>query len=88
MNEKELIKKIVDKKFESVINGYSPSNVDSFLDSIIKDIELLYLSINEQNEKINNLKEEIKSLKSENNKLESDIKHLKNNEDHHDDTEE
>ncbi|MBD5423352.1 MAG: DivIVA domain-containing protein [Mycoplasma sp.] len=35
---KELISKIIDKKFESVINGYSPSSVDIFLDSIIKEL--------------------------------------------------
>ena len=39
MTIKENIKKILDKKFDSVINGYSPSNVDRFLDSIINDLK-------------------------------------------------
>ena len=36
---KELIEKIINKEFESVINGYSPISVDVFLYSFINDIK-------------------------------------------------
>ena len=36
---KKCIEKIIDKKFDSVINGYSPLKVDIFLDSIISDLK-------------------------------------------------
>ncbi|MGL5519963.1 MAG: DivIVA domain-containing protein [Metamycoplasmataceae bacterium] len=41
MNEKTLINKITQKKFSSIINGYSPSEVDKFLDEICLEIEEL-----------------------------------------------
>ena len=77
MTIKESIKKIVDKKFDSVINGYSPSAVDSFLDIIINDLE----TIEKQNEIIKNeneeLKEEKKELWEKNQNLEQTIHELK-----------
>ncbi|MGL5357583.1 MAG: DivIVA domain-containing protein [Metamycoplasmataceae bacterium] len=41
MKEKTLINKITQKKFSSIINGYSPSEVDKFLDEICLEIEEL-----------------------------------------------
>ncbi|MGL5521775.1 MAG: DivIVA domain-containing protein [Metamycoplasmataceae bacterium] len=41
MKEKILINKITQKKFSSIINGYSPSEVDKFLDEICLEIEEL-----------------------------------------------
>lgn len=55
--------KIIDVKFESVINGYSPTKVDQFLDKVIDDY-------NEMMDKIN-------FLEAENAKLKSEIDNLK-----------
>ncbi len=80
MSIKESIKKIINKKFDTVINGYSPSNVDSFLDLIIRDLELLEAD----NEKINNknaeLESEISKLKKEIIKLKDQLEHQRNDE--------
>ncbi|MGL6124928.1 MAG: hypothetical protein ACRC1F_00350 [Metamycoplasmataceae bacterium] len=55
-------KKIVDKKFETVINGYSPTQVDIFFDKICED----YI---EYDEKIAKFESEIEALKKENMEL-------------------
>lgn len=56
------LKKILDKKFETVINGYSPTQVDAFLDLICSDY-------NEYNDIISSLNLEINKLNKEINKL-------------------
>lgn len=63
------IKKIVDKKMETVINGYSPTQVDMFLDEVCSD----YI---EYNEKIMNLNSEIETLNSQIILLKEEIKIL------------
>ncbi len=60
LNMKLNYKKIVDKKFESVINGYSPTQVDTYLDLICSDyilydkklleLEILLNTVNKENE--------------------------------------
>lgn len=50
-------KKILDKKFENVINGYSPTKVDQYLDMIIQDYK-------EMEEKIKSLEQEVEELKN------------------------
>ncbi len=77
MNIKDIIKKIVDKKFESVINGYSPSSVDSFLDSIINDINELGNKNKSLENDIISLGKVIEDLKSKNIKLEIENSELK-----------
>lgn len=79
---KELIEKIVNKEFESVINGYSPTNVDIFLDSIINELEKIQIQINEMKNQNEELKNKIKKLEEANailsvaNKPENDIVEL------------
>ncbi len=63
---KELIKKITNQKFESVINGYSPVNVDIFLDSIINDLEEIQNKFNEIKKQNEELKNKIKILEETN----------------------
>ncbi len=63
---KELIKKITNQKFESVINGYSPVNVDIFLDSIINDLEEIQNKLNEIKKQNEELKNKIKILEEAN----------------------
>ncbi len=56
-------KKIVDKKFESVINGYSPTQVDMFLDDICTDYMKYDKIISQLNLEVTKLKEKIIKLK-------------------------
>ncbi|MGL5205419.1 MAG: DivIVA domain-containing protein [Metamycoplasmataceae bacterium] len=51
-------KKIVDKKFETVINGYSPTQVDMFLDKICLDYIEYEKLIGEQEAELENLRHE------------------------------
>ncbi|MGL4251952.1 MAG: DivIVA domain-containing protein, partial [Metamycoplasmataceae bacterium] len=55
-------KKIVDKKFETVINGYSPTQVDMFLDKICLDYMDYEKRIEELEAEIENLRNENASL--------------------------
>jgi len=61
---------IVDKDFPVVTRGYSPQEVDKFLDSIIKD-ETEYINI------ANRLRKDNKYLEEENSRLKSEIRRLK-----------
>lgn len=67
---KDLIQKIINEKFESVINGYSSFKVDSFLDSIIKELEELYDKHNQLIEEKNKLIEDKKLLEEKIKQLE------------------
>ncbi len=60
-------KKIVSKKFETVINGYSPTQVDIYLDQICSD----YI---EYSESISTLSLEVEVLKKENAILKKNLK--------------
>lgn len=63
---KKCIEKIIDKKFDSVINGYSPLKVDIFLDSIISDLKQF-------DEEFSKLEEKVKELEIENKKLKEQL---------------
>lgn len=63
---KKLIEKIINKEFESVINGYSPTSVDVFLDSVINDLEKIQSQINEIKIQNEELKNKIKALEEAN----------------------
>lgn len=63
---KKCIEKIIDKKFDSVINGYSPLKVDIFLDSIISDLKQF-------EEEFLKLEEKVKELEIENKKLKEQL---------------
>lgn len=84
MIAKSIIKKILDKKFDSVINGYSPSSVDSFLDIIIEEIKQLNTELESYKNKNEQMDEKIKKMEQINieleqklNMKESEIKSLK-----------
>lgn len=70
-------KKILDKKFESMINGYSPTKVDKFLDDVINDYNFMLSEIDQ----LNKLIKEKENIINENNKiinqLENEIIELK-----------
>lgn len=86
MEVKEISKKILDKKFESVINGYSPSSVDNFLDNIIADLKNIDFELTsvttdrdiliDENKK---LKDKIKQLEQELNNKNIEIQSLEKN---------
>ena len=61
---------IVDKDFPVVTRGYSPQDVDKFLDNLIKD-ETEYINI------VNKLRKEKKYLEEENSHLRGEIRRLK-----------
>ncbi|MGL5204836.1 MAG: DivIVA domain-containing protein [Metamycoplasmataceae bacterium] len=64
-------KKIVEKKFETVINGYSPTQVDMFLDKICLD----YM---EYEKRINEFSLEVENLRNENISLTEHLIEIKN----------
>ena len=68
---KKCIEKIIDKKFDSVINGYSPLKVDIFLDSIISDLKQF-------EEDFSKLEEKVKELEIENKKLKEQLEEKEN----------
>ena len=70
---------IENKSFKKAFRGYSPADVDEFLDTIIKDFEKLCKEnatfksdAGLFNEEISSLKEEISSLERENTALKTD----------------
>lgn len=77
---------ILNKKFETKINGYDPTEVDEFLDEILSDY--LYYekefsenknNFNFKNNIINDKEEEIKVLNAKNKSLLSQIQNQNNN---------
>jgi cell division initiation protein len=50
---------ITEKEFKKVLRGYSPEEVDEFLDKIAEDYEVLYKENSSQNEKLSNVQEKI-----------------------------
>lgn len=62
---KKCIEKIIDKKFDSVINGYSPLKVDIFLDSIISDLKQFEENFLKLEQKVKELENENKKLKEQ-----------------------
>lgn len=73
MTTKSIVKKILDKKFDSVINGYSPSSVDSFLDIIIEEIKQIDTELESFKTKNEQMEEQFKKLKQTNVELEKKI---------------
>lgn len=72
-------KKILETKFESVINGYSPTKVDQLLDIIIDDYEQMINKINTLTEKNNLLNKELKTKEKIIQKQEEELFKFKNN---------
>ena len=73
-------KKILETKFDAVINGYSPTKVDQFLDLIIDDYNELIQENLQLKEKINILEAKIEKLEHLILKQESEKQELTNNE--------
>lgn len=73
-------KKILETKFDAVINGYSPTKVDQFLDLIIDDYNELIQENLQLKEKINILETKIEKLEHLILKQESEKQKLTNNE--------
>lgn len=73
-------KKILETKFDAVINGYSPTKVDQFLDLIIDDYNELIQENLQLKEKINILEAKIEKLEHLILKQESKKQKLTNNE--------
>lgn len=57
--------KIVDTKFSASINGYDPYEVDTFLDKVLVEVELMQDHINELENKNHELNEKSKELEKE-----------------------
>lgn len=60
---------ITEKEFKKVLRGYSPEEVDEFLDKMSEDYEALYKENSSQKEKLSNVQEKIDHY----NKMESTI---------------
>ena len=73
-------KKILETKFDAVINGYSPTKVDQFLDLIIDDYNELIQENLQLKEKINILETKIEKLEHLILKQELEKQKLTNNE--------
>lgn len=58
-------KKILETKFDPVINGYSPTKVDQFLDLIIEDYEQMIKENQQLKESVENLEAQVKLQKEE-----------------------
>lgn len=56
-------KKILNKQFQIDFKGYSATEVDLFLDSIVEDYETFANMLNESYEQIDNLQKENEALK-------------------------
>jgi len=73
-------KEIVNKVFSGAPRGYSPFEVDEYLDKILKDYILVERNVlidgsqmDEKDKKINELNEKIKALELENHKFKSKL---------------
>ncbi|WP_406615381.1 DivIVA domain-containing protein [Mycoplasmopsis hyopharyngis] len=73
----EINEKIRNKKFSHYINGYSPMEVDSFLDALTKNIEELKGSLEYLEKQLNNELTINSKQKSKIESLEKTIKRLK-----------
>ncbi|UWD33929.1 DivIVA domain-containing protein [Mesomycoplasma molare] len=76
MNNKDFIKNIQEKKFDTVINGYNPTQVDNFIDNVLEEnkkkdeiIEIYKLKNEELLEKIKKMKLQVSNLELQNNQL-------------------
>lgn len=74
---------ILNKVFQPAPKGYSPLDVDSFLDGVIKDYKIVEANlllkqsdIDALNKKIEELESKVKVLEIENNKYKSKVKNM------------
>ena len=65
-------KKILNKQFQIDFKGYSATEVDYFLDTVLQDYETFAEMLNESYEQIENLQNQNESLKAKLNHLEKE----------------
>ncbi len=65
-------KKILNKQFQIDFKGYSATEVDYFLDTVVEDYETFATMLNESYEQIENLQRENELLKMRINKMEKE----------------
>jgi DivIVA domain-containing protein len=61
---------ILNKEFNVDFKGYSPNEVDSFLDSVLEDYQIMEDNVQELLNEIAKLKEQVKQLTAKNIELE------------------
>ena len=61
---------ILNKEFNVDFKGYSPNGVDSFLDSVLEDYQIMEDNVQELLNEIAKLKEQVKQLTAKNIELE------------------
>ena len=61
---------ILNKEFNSDFKGYTPSEVDSFLDSVLEDYQTMEENVQELLDLVSRLQDEVKELKKKNVELE------------------
>ncbi|WP_395318445.1 cell division regulator GpsB [Fructilactobacillus frigidiflavus] len=66
-------KEILQKEFKQKMRGYDPTDVDSFLDDVIKDYENFQKDLSEKEQQINQLNSENRQLKAKIVELENQI---------------
>lgn len=66
-------KEILQKEFKQKMRGYDPTDVDSFLDDVIKDYESFQKDLSEKEQQINQLSSENHQLKAKIVELENQI---------------
>jgi DivIVA domain-containing protein len=76
-----ILESILNKKFATELSGYNATEVDKFLDLIVKDyetykneVDILEEKLNEKNNIIENRSDEIKTLKLEIDNLRTQLK--------------
>ena len=65
-------KKILNKQFQIDFKGYSATEVDYFLDTVVEDYETFAAMLNESYEQIDNLQRENEALKMKINQMEKE----------------
>ncbi|WP_429970915.1 cell division regulator GpsB [Fructilactobacillus sp. Tb1] len=66
-------KEILQKEFKQKMRGYDPTDVDSFLDDVIKDYENFQKDISEKDQQVDQLNAENRQLKSRIIELENQV---------------
>ena len=61
---------ILNKEFNNDFKGYTPAEVDAFLDDVLDDYQTMEENVQELLDMINNLQERIKTLENKNIELE------------------
>ena len=72
-------KKIFNNKFDHVYNGYDGDQVDTYLDLIIEDYQIMEENVKELLDIVEQLQNEVSALHSKNHRLQNDMKINLNN---------